>query len=141
MDIRPRHAEQNHYINPGLINKYHFQVSKSFNTAWLSGIRQYITTGKVKFRFTRHCKERCLEKNIPSIPCERFIKEGLCFEYKTIGNTLYRFAVRLVGKLNDYIAVFQPELRDGILEMVVVTYYSNSKNDHHRTLRRWEYCN
>ena len=139
MDIELRHAERNLHVNPTLIDKYHTEVSKSFNTAWLKNIQQYLHKGMTKFRFTKHCNDRRIEKHIPLISTEKFIEEGVCFEYKLIQNTLYRFAVRLMGKLQDYVAVFQPEWKNGKLELVVVTYYANDKNDNHRTLRRWEY--
>ena len=140
MNFKTRTAEENHYVNQSLVNKYHRDISSSFNVSWIEKFQQYVSKGLVKFRFTEHCRQRSIEKKIPFISCENFIKDGVCFEYKLIGDTLYRFAVRFAGEVKDYIAVFQPQLRNGFLEMVVITYYTNDKNDYHSTLRTWEYC-
>ena len=140
MEFKPRKAEENYAVNQSRINKYHVDISSSFNTDWIKKFQQYINDGLVKFRFSGHCRQRRIEKNIPIIACEKFIREGICFEYKLIDDTLYRFAIRLAGKVMDYIAVFQPQIRNGKLEMVVITYYTNDKNDFHSTLREWEYC-
>lgn len=141
MCLKTRSAEENRYVNKYHINKYHVDVSMSFETTWLDNFKEHLNNGSVSFHFTDHCKERNMERHIPIIPCERFIREGTCFEYKTIGDTLYRFAIRLAGKIKDYIAVFQPQICNGRLEMWVVTYYVNRKNDTHFTLRTWEYVN
>lgn len=140
MCLKTRKAEQNRSVNPSHVNKYHVDLSINFDTTWLEEFQKHLNEGSVNFHFTKHCKERNAERRIPIIPCEKFLREGTCFEYKTIGDTLYRFAIRLIGKFKDYVAVFQPQIYKGKLEMWVVTYYANNKNDTHFTLRTWEYA-
>ena len=140
MSLRTRNAKENRNVNKSLVKKYHEDLSINFDTTWLEKFQEYLEKGLIKFHFTGHSKERSHEKRIPEIPCEKFIKEGTCFEYKTIGDTLYRFAIRLVGRFKDYVAVFQPQIYKGKLEMWVVTYYSNNKNDTHFSLRTYEYA-
>ena len=141
MSLALRSAQQNFHVDQRSVNKYHAEVSRSFDVAGIAAVQERLGNGATKFRFTQHCKQRSAEKHIPMISCERFLKEGKCFEYKLVGERLFRFAVRLVGKIRDYVAVFQPQVRnDGQVEVVVVTYYANSKDDQHRTLRTEEYC-
>ena len=140
MCLKTRRAEQNRHVNPSHVNKYHVDLSITFDTTWLDNYQEYLEKGDINFHFTGHCKERNIERRIPVIPCEKFLKEGTCFEYKTIGDTLYRFAIKLVGKFKNYVAVFQPQIYKGKLEMWVVTYYVNDKNDTHFTLRKEEYA-
>ena len=139
MHLRTRKAKENRFVDKSRINKYHMDLSINFDTTWLEKFQEYLEKGLIKFHFTEHSKDKRQQKRIPEIPCEKFIKEGICFEYKTIGNTLYRFAIRLIGKFKDYVAVFQPQIYKGKLEMLVITYYTNSKNDTHFYLNTYKY--
>ena len=89
-----------------------------------------------------HFHDRENEKSIPVMSMEYILEHGNCFEYKMIGDELYRLAFRISGdKDKDYIFVIEPYiLADGSIEVNIVTCYANYKTDTHRTLRVAEYA-
>ena len=123
------------YVYENDINKYHREI-KGFKGIDIFKIQKYLLENCKKFSFRYHFLERKEEKEVPTIDTKEILKHGSCFEYKMVGDKLYRFALRVSGsKDKDYVFVLEPfTKRNGEVQVDFVTCYANFKRDTHRTL-------
>lgn len=79
------------------------------------------------------------KNHLPDI--DKLLRCGKCFEYKMVDDKyLYRVAIRLNGKYEDYIYIIQPiYYNEGIL-LKLITSYTNNKYDKHNTLNTKRYA-
>lgn len=143
MRIQPkwtyRTYRENQFVPDEKVKKYHIEVSKDFDRKEMEKVQRHLLQNAVMERCS-HYVRRGYQKKIPPILFSQFMEKGKCFEYKLVDGQLYRFAVRYTEKKDrDYIAVFQPQYKLGILQVVMITCYANSKDDKHGTLRKGEY--
>ena len=123
------------------VTKFHREI-KGFKGIEIFKIQKYLLNNCKIFFSSFHFLERKEEKNIPDIEVKELLKHGSCFEYKMVGDKLYRFALRFSGnKDKDYVFVLEPFVKtNGETQVKFVTCYANYKNDVHRSLRTFNYA-
>ena len=140
MKIR-RFYEKKFWVNKMEIKKFHRELPGYQGLLIYRTQKFFLANLKRCFRIP-HFLDRETEKSVPVMSMEYILKHGNCFEYKMLGDELYRLAFRISGDEDkDYIFVIEPYiLADGSIEVNIVTCYANYKTDTHKTLRVSEYA-
>lgn len=139
MELRTK--AENFFVDYDSVKKYHNVASADFATQEIKKLMHYLAQNTECVHTSFHQRLRRSEKSIPFIPFKDYMEKGTCFEYKVIGNTLFRLAVRIEGEYDeDFISVFQPQWNSkNQLEVVIITSYANNRYDSHKTLKKKEY--
>lgn len=140
MKLRRFYKKKN-WVNKMEIKKFHRKLS-GFQRLLIDKTQKFFLENLKRCFRIPHFYDRENEKSVPVMSVEYILKHGNCFEYKMIGDELYRLAFRVSGdKDKDYIFVIEPYiLADGSIEVNIVTCYANYKTDTHKTLRVSEYA-
>lgn len=90
-----------------------------------------MSLGLLSLAWTRHAQERTIQKNVNYVS-HMTVSAGDIVELESDGSRVTKVVVRLAGSSRDHVYVLVPKTRT---HWLVVTCWTNRKDDTHKTLK------